>query len=81
MDLKSKLSDGSYKLTGQRQAVLDVLMANKDEHLSADEVHKCWGKGQSHRDCHGLQVFGIAGETQAGPPDQPRRWLHPLPGP
>ena len=44
MDLKSKLSDGSYKLTGQRQAVLDVLMANKDEHLSADEVHKLLGE-------------------------------------
>ncbi len=42
-DLKTKLSSGSYKLTGQRQAVLDILMANSGQHLSADEVHKRLG--------------------------------------
>lgn len=44
MDLKSKLSNGSYKLTGQRQAVLDILIANSGQHLSADEVHKLLGQ-------------------------------------
>ncbi|MDD2533530.1 MAG: transcriptional repressor [Eubacteriales bacterium] len=39
-DFKEKLNDQSYKLTGQRQAVLDILTLHHEEHLSADQIHK-----------------------------------------
>ena len=38
--LENKLKDNSMKLTGQRKNILDLLAANQDKHLAADEVHK-----------------------------------------
>jgi Fur family ferric uptake transcriptional regulator len=39
-DLKEHLSSKSYKVTGQRQAVLRLLAENSKKHLSADEIYK-----------------------------------------
>lgn len=36
--LQSQLERDSYRLTPQREAVLDVLIAHADDHLSAEEV-------------------------------------------
>ncbi len=41
MDLnhvKVKLNEADYKLTPQRQAILNVLLDNQDKHLTAEEV-------------------------------------------
>ncbi len=39
MDLiNTKLKENSYRLTGQRKAVLNVMLGNKGRHLSAEEV-------------------------------------------
>jgi len=40
IDLKEQLNNSSYKLTGQRQAIMDLLTENNSEHLSADEIYK-----------------------------------------
>ncbi len=37
---KEQLKSNSYKLTGQRQAILDLLAENNCKHLNADEIHK-----------------------------------------
>lgn len=39
-DLKEHLENNSYKLTGQRLAVLEVLADNSGEHLNADEIYR-----------------------------------------
>lgn len=36
--IREKLRMGNYKLTGQRAAVLDVMINNRGKHLSAEEV-------------------------------------------
>ncbi|MDD2585433.1 MAG: Fur family transcriptional regulator [Syntrophomonadaceae bacterium] len=36
--ITTKLKDNNYKLTEQRAAVLDVMLANQGQHLSAEEV-------------------------------------------
>jgi Fur family ferric uptake transcriptional regulator len=38
-DLKQKFREGQYKLTLQRQIVLQAFLDHQDEHLSAEEVH------------------------------------------
>ena len=40
INLREKLHDKNYKLTPQRQQILDVFTAHRDKHLSADEVHR-----------------------------------------
>lgn len=37
--LKEKLKDKGYKLTPQRKAILDVVMANQGKHLSTEEIY------------------------------------------
>ncbi len=37
-DYKAKLDASQYKLTGQRATVLDVMIKNRGQHLSAEEV-------------------------------------------
>lgn len=39
-ELKKKLQARQYKLTPQRQTVLQVFIAHPDEHLSAEDVHR-----------------------------------------
>ncbi len=36
--IKEKLKNGAYRLTEQRTAVLNVMVRNKSQHLSAEEV-------------------------------------------
>lgn len=36
--VRNELEKNSYRLTPQREAVVDVLIANADDHLSAEEV-------------------------------------------
>ncbi len=36
--INAKLRESSYRLTGQRKAVLNVMLENKGRHLSAEEV-------------------------------------------
>ncbi|WP_027340096.1 Fur family transcriptional regulator [Halonatronum saccharophilum] len=38
-DLKSILAENNYKLTSQRKVILGVLLENKGEHLSAEEIY------------------------------------------
>ncbi len=38
--LKNKLRERGYKLTPQRRAVLDVILANPGEHLSTEEIYE-----------------------------------------
>lgn len=38
-DIKSKLKKEGYKLTNQRLAILDVIIENKDKHLSSEEIY------------------------------------------
>lgn len=38
-DLKKKFREGQYKLTSQRQIVLQMFLDHQDKHLSAEEVH------------------------------------------
>lgn len=37
--LKEKLKEKGYKLTPQRKAILDVVMANQGKHLSTEEIY------------------------------------------
>lgn len=37
--LKDKLKEKGYKLTPQRKAILDVVMANQGKHLSTEEIY------------------------------------------
>lgn len=37
--VRAKLEEESYRLTPQRKAVLDVLLANAEDHLSAEEIY------------------------------------------
>ena len=37
--LKEKLKNKGYKLTPQRKAILDVVMANQGKHLSTEEIY------------------------------------------
>jgi Fur family ferric uptake transcriptional regulator len=39
-DLKEHLKNSSYKATGQRQSILNILAENSGRHLNADEVYK-----------------------------------------
>ena len=36
--IKEKLKDRNYRITGQRAAILEVMMDNQGKHLSAEEV-------------------------------------------
>lgn len=38
--LIEKLSDNGYKITTQRSLIYDILMENKDQHLSTEEVYE-----------------------------------------
>lgn len=38
-DLRQKLRDRQYKLTSQRQIILQAFLDNPDRHLSAEDVH------------------------------------------
>ena len=38
-DIKQKFQEKQYKLTPQRQIILQVFMEHQDEHLSAEDVH------------------------------------------
>ena len=40
INFKEQLKNSNYKLTGQRQAIMDVLIENSSKHLSADEIYK-----------------------------------------
>lgn len=40
IDLKEQFKKSSYKLTGQRQAIIDLLIDNSSEHLSAEDIYK-----------------------------------------
>ena len=40
INLKKELKDRGYKLTTQRQAVLDIIMEHQGEHLSSEEVYE-----------------------------------------
>lgn len=46
-DLKEHLKNNSYKLTGQRLAVLRLLAENSDRHLNAEEIHKLLSQNES----------------------------------
>ncbi|KUK08004.1 MAG: Fe2+/Zn2+ uptake regulation protein, partial [Caldanaerobacter subterraneus] len=37
--LKEKLKEKGFKLTTQRRVILDVIMENKDKHLSSEEIY------------------------------------------
>lgn len=37
--VRGQLAKSSYRLTPQREAVVDVLIANADDHLSAEEIY------------------------------------------
>jgi len=37
--VRTRLEQESHRLTPQREAVVDVLIANADDHLSAEDVH------------------------------------------
>lgn len=39
-DLNEKLKQNNYRLTNQREAVLEVMLSNRGRHLSAEEVLK-----------------------------------------
>jgi|LSQX01.2.fsa_nt_gb Fur family ferric uptake transcriptional regulator len=39
-DLKEHLKNNSYKLTGQRLAILRLLAENSSKHLNAEEIHR-----------------------------------------
>lgn len=47
-NITKKLAQNNYKLTGQRLAVLQVMMENKGHHLSAEEVLTAARKKHSH---------------------------------
>lgn len=36
--IKDKLRDSNYRITGQRAAILEVMMDNRGQHLTAEEV-------------------------------------------
>lgn len=36
--IKDKLKNSNYRITGQRSAILEVMMNNRGKHLSAEEV-------------------------------------------
>lgn len=36
--IKEKLEDSNYRMTGQRAAILEVMIDNQGQHLSAEEV-------------------------------------------
>ena len=38
-DIKKKFQEKQYKLTPQRQVILQVFVEHQDEHLSAEDVH------------------------------------------
>ncbi|MDL2280240.1 transcriptional repressor [Selenomonadales bacterium OttesenSCG-928-I06] len=38
-DINKKLIEQNYKLTSQRQLILDIFLKNLDKHLSAEDVH------------------------------------------
>lgn len=37
-NIQEKLKDSNYRITGQRAAILEVMMDNRGKHLSAEEV-------------------------------------------
>jgi len=39
-NLKDQLKDKGYKMTSQRQAILDVLIENDGKHLSTEEIYE-----------------------------------------
>lgn len=41
---RESLVKGGYKLTHQREAILKIIMDNKDEHLSCDEIYNMLSK-------------------------------------
>lgn len=64
--VKAKLEEESYRLTPQRSAVLDVLIANADDHLSAEEIymhtkklHSEIGLATVYRNLELLEKLGI----------------------
>ncbi|HHT43375.1 MAG TPA: transcriptional repressor [Firmicutes bacterium] len=64
--LKSRLEGESYRLTPQREAVLDVLIANAEDHLSAEEIymhtkelHSEIGLATVYRNLELLEKLGI----------------------
>lgn len=40
IDLKEKLKQNGYKLTPQRQAVLEIIIEHNTEHLSSEEIYE-----------------------------------------
>lgn len=37
--VRQRLKDQDYRLTPQREAILDILLGNRDKHLSADDIY------------------------------------------
>ena len=40
-EIKLYLRSKGYKLTAQRECILDVVIKNSDKHLTVDEIYKC----------------------------------------
>lgn len=40
-ELKDLLKNSGYKFTGQRNAVLEVLIKHRGQHLTTDEIYQC----------------------------------------
>lgn len=64
--VRAQLEAASYRLTPQREAVVDVLIANADDHLSAEEVfmytkelHSEIGLATIYRNLELLEKIGI----------------------
>ena len=38
-DINKRLIEQNYKLTSQRQLILDIFLKNQNKHLSAEDVH------------------------------------------
>lgn len=64
--VRAQLEKDSYRLTPQREAVVDVLIANADDHLSAEEIfmhtkelHSEIGLATVYRNLELLEKIGI----------------------
>lgn len=40
IDIKDKLNNNNYRLTGQRQIIMELFSENSGEHLCAEEIYK-----------------------------------------
>ncbi|NMB02286.1 MAG: transcriptional repressor [Firmicutes bacterium] len=71
--IRARLEKESHRLTPQRDAVLDVLIANADEHLSAEEIynytkeiHSEIGLATVYRNLELLEKLGIIHRFEYG---------------